>query len=83
MLQPFRSSSACRLRLISLVIVFIPCLAAQEAHWGVQGDFFRGQAASFIVDKIDEIERQDPTINADVINGGIVRSRRMAHLVSR
>lgn len=64
------------LRLSFAILAFALFLAsagrAQEAHWGLQGDYFTGQVPSSIVEQIEDLI-ETPDIDGKLFDAGLVR----------
>jgi hypothetical protein len=57
----------------AFLLLLAPIAAAQdEAHWGAQGDYFRGAVPGFIVDQIEDLPER-PQIDGEGFNTGLVR----------
>lgn len=58
---------------LSLLLLCPAILAAQGGpHWGIQGDYFKGQVPDSIVERFEDLVEQ-PGIDARIYNAGLVR----------
>jgi len=60
------------IRALLLLTLPVALLAQDSAHWGVQGDYFKGSVPSVIVEQIKDLP-EVPDIDAKIYNAGLVR----------
>jgi hypothetical protein len=58
--------------LLSLVLPTL-ALAQTDPHWGVQGDYFKGEIPSSLIARIPELENEQPEVKVKSMNFGLVR----------